>query len=555
LAAKVTFAVGVSLLLITIATWIVYNAQPQRVAWGDYLNGTQIVTLASLWVVTCGITYWTVRLWSEEVPVRYSELEIAWRAGFQKMAQQGIDVQRLPLFLVLGCHDEKSQLQLLNQCGFKPVTGLIPASSGAPIRWSITEESVLLFCNQIGLLGTIQSRIALHQPLAKSVASHVLPLDAFRMETTQNIRPNWTDSELDGIASEGSESMVAQGDFDKSYVPPMAANLRGSVHTGAAVTAEQRLVRRKSELESLADDTTRRLDETEELIAKFENRSGFPFESSVLAGNPHAEILSSNEQVECQAMLEDFCRRLRGSRRATAPINGILAWIDTPQLMDSANCSTKLGESLRKDLDELESLLGIQAPVTVVLDQMHAVPGFSELIRRLGPERASVAMLGEAFSLEKYPDSTSINQLSRNAVRTLCSAAYHHFHAPNGTGQPGNHKLFQMVAAGRGKLSRSLQPFLVQSISVADGGNRADSRADEPTLFGGVFFASSCDEPIKQGFVRGIFSRMMDQQELLNWTSRRRQAEKRYSLAILTLQCVSFLLFVLFVCQIVFRNP
>jgi hypothetical protein len=162
--------------------------------------------------------------------------------------------------------------------------------------------------------------------------------------------------------------------------------------------------------------------------------------------------------------------------------------------------------------------------------------------------------LGEAYSLEKCVDPSSINQLSRNAVRTLCSAAYHHFHAANGTGQPGNHKLFQLVAVCRGKLSRALQPFLVQSMSAVDRGDRMGNETSESTMLGGVFFASSSDEPIQQGFVRGVLTRMLDQQGLLNWTSQRRRDELRYSRAILAMQCITVLLVVALVMQIVIRS-
>ncbi len=86
LAAWLAIGVGVSLIAITVFSWIIFLAEPQRVAWGDYLQWPQLAVLFLLWLSTCAATYWTVRLWTEDVPIREFDLEEAWQAGIEPFA-------------------------------------------------------------------------------------------------------------------------------------------------------------------------------------------------------------------------------------------------------------------------------------------------------------------------------------------------------------------------------------------------------------------------------------------------------------------------------------
>ncbi len=95
------------------------------------------------------------------------------------------------------------------------------------------------------------------------------------------------------------------------------------------------------------------------------------------------ELLASREIVHGLARLEDTNRRIRNARLGIAPINGILLWIDTPQIADCPRLARPLGQSIRRDLTLLQQQLGAIVPVTCVFDRMHEIEGFPELIRRL----------------------------------------------------------------------------------------------------------------------------------------------------------------------------
>ena len=289
---------------------------------------------------------------------------------------------------------------------------------------------------------------------------------------------------------------------------------------------------------------------TEQLLVDFDSELAAEDEASRAKGrirqNP-ISVLSSKEVIRQQALLEDTCRRLKVARLNTAPLNGIVAWVDAPQLMDCARLSRQCGLALRRDSVQIQEHLGVVAPVTVVFDKMQELGGFSELVRRMGQEKSMSASLGEAFELQSLPDPSSLQSTCRRSIAELTTAIYGCFRSANGLGQPGNHKLFQLLVECRGRLGLVLESLLVEALS----NHPQLPSAQEPALFGGVYFTASGDKPTHRGFARPVMDRMMDQQEFLCWTKQRLQQEQRYRIASCVLSGICLVLMVVLIGQMV----
>ncbi len=563
LAGYVAICIAAVLIALTIAAWVAFDAEPQRVAWGDYISWPQIFMLGICGCLSCVLGYWAVRFWSEDVPVRDNELAQAWQAGLEAIRKRGIALNELPLFLVLGCKEEQSQSLFVKQCGLTLAVAPTPASPVAPLRWFIAHDRILLFCSDIGAFSGTQSRLALLPQDAVSSGA-LANLERFSVSqifsasegraSPQNaeVCTRQTDrlsveesktvelmlnSEVAGYPSDESQ----QVSNDYSISPSQNASLPGAVVTER--TSSKQKTATYSDASAMAS-----LEAAESLVsqAKLMTDSLTPLKPEFVIQPQHnASLLSSKETIRYQSLLADTCRMLRVARADAAPINGMIAWIDGPQLMNHAGFARQCGQALRRDCTQIQMHLGLLAPITMVVDQMQEVAGFPELIRRCGPENSYREVLGEALDLQRLPDATTLLELCSRAIRALSSSVYKCLQANHQLGQPGSQRLFQLVISGRGKLGQALSSLVVESMGMRDQDHRA-----APNMLSGLYFTASGDKPPNRGFGHEVLERMMNQQELLHWTAPQQQREARYRHATMALASLTFALALLAVGQI-----
>jgi hypothetical protein len=179
---------------------------------------------------------------------------------------------------------------------------------------------------------------------------------------------------------------------------------------------------------------------------------------------------------------------------------------------------------------------------------MQEIPGFSELIRRGGPENAQHTTLGEAYPLERLPDLAGVEAMCSRSFRDLTSKVYRCFQNRNGLVPPGNSKLFQLVLACRGRLFEAVHGLVIDSVVEVPHSQTFNDA--ELHLVSGIFFTASGDKPTHYGFSPLVMQRLMDQQELLCWTRRRIGSEQRYRQATLTLKAICAILVIVLLVQL-----
>ncbi len=532
LAGYVAVCIATGLIVLTIAAWILFHAQPQRVAWGDYVGWRQALALLVSGSLSCVLAYWTVRLWSEDVPARERELEDAWQAGLQAIRKRGLSLKDLPLFLVVGCTEESSQSRFLNQSSVRLALPATPSAPNAPLRWFVAEDRVFLFCSDVGMFSALQSRLAIH---AKK----------------NSMQFNWNEFEQGSSMQAVAETVLGCSSDESGFADNLELEVEetgsAKVPTHASLTNElQRQIGGTNTAQSTSIVTSERpsteptsmqalesLASAEALVAKLENADAVPanartaVESKVLRrSQQNVPVLSSQETIRYQMLLADTCRLLRVARSNAAPINGVIAWVDGPQLMNCSQYSRQCGQALRNDCAQIQQQLEVLAPISIVVDRMQEVAGFTELVRRIGPERAASSALGEALELQQVPDLATVRELSRRSLRTVISSVYKCFQASHEAGQPGNHKLFQLVINCRGRLGQAISSLLVESMATAAQDRQADS-----SLLSGVYFTASGDKPTQRAFANEVLERVVLQQELLNWTQHRQANEAKFGVA------------------------
>ncbi|MEQ1827374.1 MAG: type VI secretion protein IcmF/TssM N-terminal domain-containing protein [Pirellula sp.] len=549
----VAATVGIFLLGLTATTWIVFDSEPQRVAWSDYIQFPQLAGLVGLWCTVCILTFWTVRLWCEQLPARDRTLDKAWQAGIKAISQRGMNLSSVPLFMILGCRDQNTQTNFLLRAGLKLSMEPIPTDPSAPIHWYIAEDRILIGCNDVGTFAMAQNRLILHRTgrLAAS-ASTATTQD---IHDSSNLEWEYASADCDVFLGDAAPSveMGLPSKVNRRASVGETPRSESSTFASLELVLPQRSSRSSQNVASRnndADHFQAQIDKTELLLSQWDepqpNPAAEPM-NPVRVRQEACELLSSSELVHCQSLLEELCRRLRSSRMGLAPINGALAWVDAPQLMDCVEYSKQCGHLLGRDLNQLRDELGLMAPISIIMDRMHEITGCSELIRRNGPERAHRLVLGETCDVFQTPERAAVHTICRRAMDGICRSVYGCFRNVNGTNSAGNQRLIQLLIACRGRLSSAIHALVSESVAFRPDEGVGQNAA----ILSGVYFAASGDSPIEQGFCAHILDRMTKQEGLLAWSTLRLQNERRLATTAWILRAACIGMAILAVVQLV----
>ncbi len=546
-AATVTIVFCCALLLVTCLAWLAYQADPTRVALSDYLTLPRATTLLVLFTFTGGLVYWAATVWFEESASRSDDLEQAWLAGMQALRTLGIRLNELPVFVYLGCADPAAQRRLVDSAGQRLLMPVAPSGT-SPISWYISENAIRIFCSNVGVLGrtvvrlqelaqgektnttTIVSSYLTHNCNSSPAACTVKCTDGSHPQDTaqatnqppaQNasVQKNQGDSEVDlhspmpGSASD-SAALPPSGDRDSRASDNNRANA-----TGIAARPHIAINGNKSD-SSAAERIAVGLESVEGMVENELRRDrvrqaqrNLVSEESCLSTSP-VDTITSIEAVACQQAIEDFGTKLRSARRPVAGINGIAVVVDAQVATGSLASAVTCGRAIQQDLAQLENIVGVRSPVTLLLNSAEHLTGMCELIRRLGPDRAAQQTLGVVADPSVICDANYGGQVASLAVRRVSQEVYDLLSGPNVLTIPGNDKLVRLLITCRGDMVRNLQTLVLEAL----GGSVLPASTPSTTMFSGIFFVATGENLARRGFVKELFHRMHAQQQMLQWT-------------------------------------
>jgi hypothetical protein len=155
---------------------------------------------------------------------------------------------------------------------------------------------------------------------------------------------------------------------------------------------------------------------------------------------------------------------------------------------------------------------------------MEREPGFLELVRRVGRERAASQRFGRGFDVRSVASPDELANLNEHVCGAFEDWVYTLFREKGALSRPGNTRLYALLCKVRCTLKRRLAEVL----SAGFGIGPTQSRNDSPLMFSGCYFAATGETEDRQAFVHGVFEKLLNEQENLEWTRKALENDQRY---------------------------
>lgn len=449
--------------------------------------------------------YWTTKYWIEVEPTDFPDIDAAWHSGLAALAKAGIELSETPLYFGIGVHDANSASTLMAASGWELIVDGKPEGA-APLRWYATRDAIIVFCLDASGLSLC----------------HAPPRESSTTTIGKSSGPGGGAANLRG-------TLVSAG-MSENVGPPMnpraGGGIRGTMIADAPTPSTSRPavgIRGTLIAGESAPDPTANLAPSEQPAAPIDRVQ-----------------LSEQEQ-----RLRRVCQLAKQSRQPYCTFNGVLAFIHWKMLATSQ--PTSLPMALQEDTTTILEEGGIHAPLLVVVTGMESEIGFTELVRRVGEDRAQANRFGQGFNHQGSPTKAQMTALASNATGAFESWIYDLFRQPDCLSRTNNDKLFAMLCRIRSIVHPRLTDLL-----VGYSGTISDERP-RSLLLGGCYFAATGIGKVRQAFVRSVMTKMVEMQEELQWTDDSWRKEARYQSMVRFLLLVNGLLVVFILGVLVYK--
>jgi hypothetical protein len=234
------------------------------------------------------------------------------------------------------------------------------------------------------------------------------------------------------------------------------------------------------------------------------------------------------EATEQSRRLEYLCQLIRRARQPLCPVNGILTLLPFGIVQSGMGGAREVQRAAKMDLVSVRRALQLRCPVTTLVVGMENESGFRELVRRVGRERAAAQRFGKGFDKDQIWNEPSPERLEATCAHA-CGAfedwVYALFKERGSLSKEvGNKKLFALLC----KVRRDLKDRLSNLLIAACGTDTEQKQEPDPWLFGGNYFAATGDREDRQAFVAGVFEKLPEQQEEVEWTQDALRKDRLY---------------------------
>ena len=230
------------------------------------------------------------------------------------------------------------------------------------------------------------------------------------------------------------------------------------------------------------------------------------------------------DREEELARLEYLCCRLREAREPLCGVNGTLILIPLALLREGTRENVELPRAIQADLLTLQESLGLRFPTTALLVGLEEHRGFEELVRRIGPQRAGSQRLGHRFDIRLAAVPAQLAVLCARLTGVFEDWVYAIFREHGSIARPGNSQLFGLLCQVR----TDLQPRLLRILSGGFGRDRQEAADEQPLGFSGCYFAATGRSEDRRAFVRGVFDKLTEEQNQVEWIRQARVEARRH---------------------------
>ncbi|MDD4788166.1 MAG: type VI secretion protein IcmF/TssM N-terminal domain-containing protein, partial [Pirellulales bacterium] len=418
LPARAAILVAVFLVISVITALVAFRFTQDHVAMEYWFNPVRVIVIAILVVVIPIVVYYVLQLWLEGDRSRYPDIDAAWRAGLAQLQQRGLSPARIPLFLVAGTACEAEENALFRaSCLELPVKN-VPGGAAA-LRWYANSDGIYLVCSETSSLSRLASSAR-----GAAGAGQSPPARPAARPSHGALRGTIISQPADVEADQPAEERPPD-----AGLRPAEDRIRGTMVMGAG----------RSEAASPADQR-------------------------------RAVVLTADERAEQQRRLEYLCGLIRRLRQPYCPINGILTLLPW-DLIQHPREALELRRSVQADLETIRRTLLLRCPVTALVSGVEREPGFCEMIRRVGAQRAGTQRFGKGFSVWNPPTRERLVALTAHACAAFEDCIYALFRETGALGKPGNTKLYALLCRVRRDVQDRLAHVLVGGYGRGEGGS------------------------------------------------------------------------------------
>jgi len=509
---------AIALVTIVATAWTIFLLDPESVPWRHAMTVGRIVSVLALLIAIPIVVYWGLRLWLEGDVSPYPEIDFAWNAGLTALRRNGIDIDAVPTFLLLGTGDERHEQRLMDASGLGFRVRGIPEGP-APLHWYANPDGVYLCCTDASWLSALAAKeyTAAFEAVASLLPSAEAPVmvaapapqqeETFAAPRPAAPAPRRTPS---GRESTRGTIMLDQyvgaqqappPSFEDTAVAPLgsrseSAGTRGTLMLGAALPAAA---------------------------------AAPPPESTVSFEPPAATTrtlppLAPQQSAERLQRLQYVCHLLRRERRPLCALNGILTVLSFGLLQAGRRETEELERAVKSDLATIQRTLQLRCPVTALVAGLEREQGFRELVRRVGRERAAVQRFGKGYDVRAVATVPEMMNLSSHVCGAFEDWIYTLFREQGALSRPGNTQLYSLLC----KVRLYLKNRLSEVLGAGFGYDPAQQAGDQPLMFSGCYFASTGETEDRQAFVKGVFDKLVDEQEYVEWTQRALRSDRSY---------------------------
>jgi hypothetical protein len=477
---------AVFLVLLVIGVWTVFWLEPGNIPWRHAMSWTRMLLVGLLVIAIPLVLYKAIRLWLEGDESAFPDIDFAWKSGLDALAQNGLSPTSVPLFLVLGSPGIRQESALVRAAGLSLRVHDVPEGP-APLHWHAGPDGIYLLLTEACGLSSVAA--LLEKRHAAGLASEDAP--ALAMSGPAPVSSG-AQSPPSGQPAKATASSVARAG------QPPGGSSRGTIMLDQFVAEREAAEAQASQ--AIATETA----------------TGFePVSARITTtASDQPAILSQQESARQKMRLAYVCRLLRQVRFPLCPTNGILMLLPFELLQATQRETQQLQKTVRSDLAVLQRELAIRCPVTALVIGMHQERGFRELVRRVGRERASAQRFGRRFDVRTIPSADSLAALCGLAVGTFEDWIHTLFREAEALSRPGNLRLYGLLCKIRMTLSGVLSEVLIGGFAH-DPQNR---EVPDPVAFSGCYFAATGETDDQQAFVRGVFEKLIEEQEEVEWT-------------------------------------
>jgi type VI protein secretion system component VasK len=241
-------------------------------------------------------------------------------------------------------------------------------------------------------------------------------------------------------------------------------------------------------------------------------------------GQRQTALLSPQESAEQLERLQHVCHLLRRARQPLCAVNGVLALIPQATVQGTPREVDELQRAVRSDLRTISRSLELHCPVTALVVGMEQEPGFRELVRRVGRERAAVQRFGQRYDVRSIATPEEMNALCAHVCGAFEDWVYTLFREQGALSRPGNTQLYGLLC----KVRLAVKNRLAQVLAGGFGHDPQSGGDDDSILFSGCYFAAIGESEDRQAFTKGVFNKLIEEQEQVEWTPRALRNNRRY---------------------------